>query len=223
MIASFDLDDTLYPEISYVHSGFRAVARWLETHHHVDPSTSFDVMVDSMRDHGRGRQFDHVLDHWGLLTRRAVRDLVRVYRAHDPEIVLPSSSREVLESVGQRWPMYLVTDGNHRVQARKVEALGIAPLFRHCYFTYRYGRDAEKPSTKTFALMLQREGRSAGSLVYVGDNPHKDFVGVRELGGRTIRVLTGSHRAVVAEPGYDADVTVDDIGQVPAVLETFAG
>ena len=25
----FDLDDTLYPEISYVHSGFRAVAAFL--------------------------------------------------------------------------------------------------------------------------------------------------------------------------------------------------
>ena len=37
MIVALDLDDTLYPELSYVHSGFRAVAQELARRWGVDP------------------------------------------------------------------------------------------------------------------------------------------------------------------------------------------
>ena len=221
MIVAFDLDDTLYPEITYVHSGFRAVATWLHDHAGVDAVEAYATMIESLEQHGRGKQFDDVLEHFGLRSSAAVRQAVAVYRGHVPAIELDPAAPGLLTDAGRRWPLYLVTDGNHRVQARKVEALAVRPYFRHCYLTYRYGRSAEKPSPRVFELMAKREKVDTSQLVYVGDNPVKDFVGVRRLGGRTIRVLTGGHADVVARRGYDADVTVDRLADVGAMLEDF--
>jgi len=221
MIVGFDLDDTLYPEITYVHSGFRAVAEWLDAAAGCPADVSFRIMTDSLEANGRGAQFDDVLQHWGLCTRQRVQEALSVYRAHHPDISLPESSQQVLRELGATRALYLVTDGNHRVQARKVDALGVAPYFEHCYLTNRYGRSSAKPSTRTFELMLSREQAPAERLIYVGDNPAKDFVGVRGLGGKTIRVRTGAHRDVVALPGHDADVTVHDITSVVDAVLSF--
>jgi putative hydrolase of the HAD superfamily len=154
------------------------------------------------------------IDRW---SKREVLRLRSLYRTHRPKIELPEASRRVLEEL-RAHSLYLVTDGNATAQQAKGDALGVAPYFRHCYLTNRYGPDGAKPSTKVFRLMLARERAKAEELVYVGDNPVKDFVGIRSLGGRTIRVLTGGHSQVEAEPGYDADMSVSSIAEVPTAL-----
>ena len=75
-----------------------------------------------------------------------------------------------------------------------------------------------KPSPHVFRLLLEREGCAASDVVYVGDNPHKDFRGIRPLGFRTIRVLTGPHASVRVAPEHDAEVTVRSLAEVPDVV-----
>jgi putative hydrolase of the HAD superfamily len=220
VILSFDLDDTLYPEITYVHSGFRAVAAWMAAELGVPEGEAYRVMAQSLEEDGRGEQFDLVLRRFDQWSKARVARLVSVYRTHRPRIELPEESRLVLEAVAGR-PLYLVTDGNQTAQQAKVDALGVARYFRHCYLTNRYGPNGAKPSTKVFELMLRRERASGEELIYVGDNPAKDFVGVRSMGGRTIRVLTGGHAAAVAAPGHDADITVSRLAEVPAALASL--
>lgn len=223
MIVAFDVDDTLYRELDYVESGFRAVASAVAAHHPIDEDAAFALLVESMETHGRGRQFDDLLQAVGAFSVRDRDRLIQVYRQHRPEISLPEASRRVLEWVGTAGHrVFLVTDGNHHVQNRKVEALGLRAFVEHAYLTGRYGRDATKPSTKVFELMLRRTRAEASELVYVGDNPRKDFVGVRSLGGRTVRVLTGGFRTEAAKPGHDADVTVNTIADVPDAIEGFS-
>ena len=53
-------------------------------------------------------------------------------------------------------------------------------------------------------------------MVYVGDNPAKDFVNLIPLGMKTVRVLTGHHKDVVARPGFDAEITIPDLDQLHA-------
>jgi len=149
--------------------------------------------------------------------------LVRVYRQHKPEIELPTESSSTLRALaaeGHR--LFLVTDGNHHVQNRKVEALGIRSFVEHAYLTGRYGHEATKPGTKVFELMLARTRAEAAELVYVGDNPRKDFIGVRSLGGSTIRVLTGAWAKEVSAPGYEPDLTVNSISEVPGAVESLS-
>ncbi|MDC3299600.1 HAD family hydrolase [bacterium] len=223
MIVAFDLDDTLYRELDYVESGFRAVACNIASSYAITERAAYDLLIESMTAHGRGRQFDDLLREVDAFTVRRRDALVQVYRQHTPEIELPEASREVLEALaGLGHRLFIVTDGNHHVQNRKVEALGVRAFVEHAYLTGRYGADATKPSTKVFELMLKRTAADASELVYVGDNPRKDFVGVRSLGGATIGVLTGGFRGETAAPGFDADLTVASIADVPAALDLIS-
>lgn len=216
MIVALDLDDTLYPEETFVKSGFRAVAHALSERWDVDEDEAFDVMWRSLQERGRGSQFDDVVSHFGI--RQSVAELVRVYRHHRPAISLPEESRRALEALRPR-PLYVVTDGHKVVQQNKLDALGIGPLLRHAYVTHRYGIAHRKPSTRVFELMLRREGGTPSDLVYVGDDPAKDFRGIRPMGIHTIRVLTGRHSVVEVAAEHDADLTVAGMAEVPAAVE----
>jgi putative hydrolase of the HAD superfamily len=220
MIVAFDLDDTLYRELDYVESGFAAVAGWLEEHRGLPATQSVEIMATSLIRSGRGQQFDDLLKAYDLFTVRLRDQLIRVYRDHEPRLRLPDASRAVLVQLaraGHR--LFVVTDGHSRVQARKINALGVADLVEHCYITWRHGRDAQKPSTRCFELMLRRTRSTPDDLVYVGDNPMKDFIGVRALGGSTIRVLTGSHSHLRLDAAHEADVAVGSITEVPSALD----
>lgn len=218
MIVALDLDDTLYPEEAFVRSGFRTVARALHERWGVDEGEAFEVMWCSLERNGRGSQFDDVVAHFGV--RESVARLVRVYRHHEPDISLPEASRRALAALAPR-PLYVVTDGHKVVQQAKINALGIAPLLRHAYVTHRYGIHNRKPSTRVFELMMGRERCGPGDIVYVGDDPAKDFRGIRPLGIHTIRVLTGRHSAVEVAAEHDAEFTVAGIAEVPAAVEAM--
>jgi putative hydrolase of the HAD superfamily len=219
-IVVFDLDDTLYPEIEYVRSGFRAVAFALEDRFDVHAEEAFALLWRALQVHGRGKTFDRVLEELGVHSRAAVRSLVDTYRGHVPELTLPAESRRVLERLSDR-PLYLVSDGHKGVQARKLAALGIEPCFRHCYLTNRYGIARQKPSPHVFQLLVRREGCDPGDVVYVGDDPHKDFCGIRPLGFRTLRVRTGRHAHAEVAPERDAEASVEFLARVPERIERW--
>jgi putative hydrolase of the HAD superfamily len=217
MIVAFDLDDTLYPEETFVRSGFRAVARALAKRWDVPEDRAFDIMWESLRERGRGSQFDDVVRSLGLTRRQSVRELISIYRHHAPSILLPSASRAVLEDLSPR-SLYLVTDGHKVVQQNKIDALGLAPFLRHAYITHRYGIRNRKPSVHVFELMMRRERCRPGDVVYVGDDPSKDFRNLRPLGVHTIRVTTGRCARVVVPAAEDAERTVASIGAVPGIV-----
>ena len=217
MIVAFDLDDTLYPEETFVRSGFRAVARALHERWGIPEDEALETMWRSLERHGRGRQFDDVVEAFGLHGRQSVARLVSIYRHHPPSISLPPESRTALEELLPR-PLYVVTDGHKVVQHNKIEALGLSPFLRHAYITHRYGVHHRKPSVHVFELLMRRERCRADDIVYVGDDPSKDFVGLRPLGVHTIRVRTGRHSGVVVPPDEDAERTIDSIAEVPAIV-----
>jgi len=220
VIVAFDLDDTLYPERTFVESGFRAVARELHARWGVSADEALDVMLGSLDGSGRGRQFDDVVEHFGLTGRQSVRRLIDAYRHHAPEIALPPQSRAAIEALAPR-PIYIVTDGHKLVQQRKVEALGLPRLVRKAYITHRYGIRHRKPSPRVFELIARRESADLAEIVYVGDDATKDFRGIRPLGARTIRVRTGRHAEVEVPADEDAEVSVAGIAEVPAVVADF--
>lgn len=220
LVVAFDLDDTLYPEQSYVRSGFRAVARAVEERWGFDAGRVAGRLWEILEEQGRGKVFDTLLEELGLGGGAAVRRLVREYRHHEPEIDLPALSRAVLDALADR-PLYLVSDGHKGVQERKLQALGIGARFRHCYLTHRHGVARAKPSPWVFEQIARREGRPPSQVVYVGDDPRKDFHGIRPLGFRTIRVLTGSHAGLRVPAARDAEVRVRSLAQAPGLVRAW--
>ncbi len=215
-VVVFDLDDTLYEEMSFVRGGFRAVAAWLEREvSGARAERCYEWMLEELERQGRGRVFDAVLERLGRrASRRMVAACVQVYRRHEPVLALYPDAERVLRTLDEAGvPAYIVTDGHPGVQAAKLKALGLAgrPPIRRCYLTRRYGLCHEKPSPHCFRLICEREGVSPGRVVYVGDNPRKDFVGIRPLGFRTVRVMRGAHASVELDETHEAEARVRDL------------
>ena len=219
MILVFDLDDTLYDEMTFVRSGFLAVAAYGQSEWGWDAEESNTVMLDILAREGRGAVFDRWLALHDAGGAGRVKDCVRAYRHHDPEIRLLDVSTELLRTLKSDHTLYIVTDGHKVVQANKIAALDVEKRVSKAYITHRYGIHNAKPSTHCFELIKNKESCSWSDMAYIGDNPAKDFVNLNPLGVHTIRVLTGSHRDVRAKAGYDARHTIPNLEHFAALLK----
>ena len=212
MILIFDLDDTLYEEKTFVYSGFHAVAKYINQKHGYDHDESFNFMKNALKKYGRGRVFDELLKSKNLYSKKYVRDCVSIYRLHKPNIKLSKEASEVLKI----WQgnIYLVTDGNKLVQKNKVNALSLSKYFKKIFITHCYGLQYSKPSPHCFEIIKKLENCKWEDLIYVGDNPAKDFVTLNQNGATTIRVLTGEYCLVHASDTYDAKFKINNLSEL---------
>lgn len=221
MVLIFDLDDTLYEEMTFVVSGLRAVAIYGEASFGWDAATSFAFMHAHLLRHGRGTVFDEWLRSHGCHSASRVKTCVNVYRHHKPEISLYPFANRVLKQYHGEKTLYLVTDGHKLVQKNKVDALNLAAMLKRVFITHRFGIRHAKPSLHCFEIIRRAERCSWGDMVYVGDNPAKDFVSLKAVGAMTVRVRTGSHGMAKALPDHDAHVTIPDLSALPLILDKW--
>ena len=217
LIPVFDLDDTLYSEITFVRSGFRAVADMLNDSFNIPINDSYDYMLHVLSESGRGRVFDSVLLRYGLLSKKNICFCLKRYRFHTPKIKLFDGVENMFNDFQIR--PYLVTDGNKMVQANKIEALGLTDLVAKCFITHRYGVNNAKPSLHCFSLIKKLEECDWDNIVYIGDNPKKDFVGLNAVGAHTIQINFGPYADQTVPDGFDAKYRIDSLLELNSVLE----
>ncbi|MDE6496611.1 MAG: HAD family hydrolase, partial [Duncaniella sp.] len=109
----FDLDDTLYPEIDYVQSAYRAIAaRW-----------GVELLPMMLAAPTTAEAFDLVT---ATRPEVSIADVITLYRNHRPSIRLPWQSLytlALLRNTGER--IGIITDGRSLTQRNKIEALGL--------------------------------------------------------------------------------------------------
>jgi putative hydrolase of the HAD superfamily len=222
MILIFDLDDVLYEEMSFVRSGFAAVSFHLASRFGLSSRSVYTSLGEALEQHGRGRIFDKVLSQYGLYSRALVRRCLSVYRSHVPHISLYPDAKSCLERFWA-WPTYVVTDGNQRVQRRKIERLRLEEDFvRRALATHAYGLACAKPSPYCFLKIVTWEKAAPEQAVYIGDNPNKDFVGLKPLGFKTVRLLRGPYQNVKMPARYEADLKIDSLDEItPDLLNSL--
>jgi putative hydrolase of the HAD superfamily len=220
MILIFDLDDTLYDESTYVMSGLRAVADFGSQTFGWDAGRSFKQLCILLKNNGRGRIFDDWLVSREQFSKKLVKQCLHVYRHHEPFIAITQETRKLLEDLRESYPLYVVTDGHKVVQKTKIDVLNIAPFFKRVFITHRFGIHNAKPSLHCFNLIRSTERVAWDALVYIGDNPAKDFVSLNQVGAKTIRVLTGAHAKVRALPSHDAQLSITNLTSLsPGLLD----
>ena len=213
MIIVFDLDDTLYEEITYVKSGFMAVASFLALEHDINKSTLFRDFNRDLEKNPRGNTFDRVLKNYNIFTKTLVKKCLSVYRLHEPVIAIHPEAQICLNRF-KRQAKYIVTDGNKIVQSKKITHLCIAPLFKKVFITHRYGIKNSKPSTYCFRRIIKMEKSRPENLVYIGDNPNKDFVNLKKEGFKTIRVRTGHYKDLSLTDDFEAHLTINALDEL---------
>lgn len=219
MIIVFDLDDTLYNEFDYVESGLMCVAKTLSLVVKKNKKEIFKELSKIMQRDGRGRVFDTFLADHNIHSKRLVRQLVIDYRKHKPNIALPSETKTVLKQLQLKHSLYLVTDGNIKVQENKILTLGLQSFFKRVFITHRYGLAASKPSLRCFEIIKNIEQVHWNKIVYVGDDPNKDFINLKRVGAKTIRRKFGRFANLQLDTIYEAQWQITQLIELPSLLE----
>jgi putative hydrolase of the HAD superfamily len=212
MIIVFDLDDTLYDERTYITSGFKTVANYLENKFNLNKEILYKEMLTELNK-SRSEVFDRVLSKYHLQTKNRVWDCLMVYRKHKPKIKLYTDAVRFLRKY-KNVPKYIVTDGNMVVQRNKIVALGLKKYIKHSYLTWKKGKSYSKPSPYFINLIAKKERVKPSELVYIGDNPEKDFVGIKPLGYQTVRINRGAYKNIVKSVEYEAGSVVSSFSQL---------
>lgn len=108
----------------------------------------------------------------------------------------------------------LITNGDHDIQAAKIDNLGYTPYFDEIIISGDC--DWDKPEPEIFLEMAKRLGVAPGEMAYVGDHPVNDVQGPRDAGCVPIWVKTYGVWIDDIEP---AEYEVDDISLVPELLK----
>lgn len=182
----FDLDDTLYEELSYVRSGFRHVAEWLAQSEGGSATEYLRALEEDFNLRGRGRNFDVLVERFGIGT--AVDRLVRAYREHTPVIAVRPDLLELLGKLRQDYRIFLLTDGWLEVQQRKITALELESLFDRIYYSQSEGLSYAKPHPRFFLRLLAENDLKSSEVLMIGNDDAKDIEGARGVGMHTFRV-----------------------------------
>jgi len=219
----FDLDDTLYDEIEYCETGFKAVAEFLAELPEALPAEQiFSTLWKQFTSGNRKNTINAALDELEIsYDDKLIDELVNVYRNHIPTIKLTQDSRDVLLELRAKYTLALITDGFLPAQQLKVKSLGIEEYFKCIIYTEQLGREFWKPSPIGFKKILNTLNVKPENTVYIGDNEKKDFIAPNKLGFFTIQLIRPArlHTKVSSEPDGHAQHVIHKISQLPALLE----
>ncbi|MGB2863553.1 MAG: HAD family hydrolase [Sedimentisphaerales bacterium] len=219
----FDLDDTLYDEIEYCKSGFRAVSEFLAELPEAPPAERiFGALWEQFAAGNRTKTFNAALDELDIsYDDKRIGKQVNVYRSHIPKIKLPEDSRDVLCKLRVKYTLALLTDGFLPAQKLKVQSLEIEKFFKCIVYTEQLGREFWKPSPAGFEKIIQILNAKPENMVYIADNEKKDFIAPNKLGFLTVQLIRSAriHTSVSAESGAKALCVIHKISQLPALLD----
>lgn len=220
---AFDLDDTLYPEIEFVYSGYRAVSDKVHQQYGID---IYADLVELFNRGQRSNSFNSVLKkRIGTAPDTYILELVAVYRHHQPTINVFPETHTILDRLRCFYRLALISDGYLKTQEQKLEALTIGEYFDVVILSDIWGKEYWKPHPRPFRECADRLSVNSESLVYVGDNPHKDFRTPRELGIKTIRVRRPGtlYYNVRLSSELEADYEVESLDEILCILEPCKG
>lgn len=171
----FDLDDTLYSEKEYVRSGYKAVSDYLGGGYEDKLWNFFEAgqpaIDELLKELGREKEKDKVL---------------HIYCSHKPDIHPYTGVVEMIEELKTHGiKVGIITDGRPEGQRNKLEALGLE--IDDVIITDELGGiQFRKPCDIAFRILITRWRLNPADVVYIGDNPTKDFQAPQQLGMRRI-------------------------------------
>ncbi|WP_424940521.1 HAD family hydrolase [Aliiroseovarius sp. S253] len=212
----FDLDDTLYLERDFAFSGYACAGEWVQEQFGLK---GFGQHCRNLFEEGERRHiFNRACEAVGLeADQDMIARLVDVYRNHPPTIQLCDDVLRFFARV--QGPFGLITDGPERMQRNKVSALGLEAHLAHICPTGAWPQGYGKPHPRAYELM--EDAATPGmQMVYVADNPAKDFVTPKARGWMTVQIDRPGrvHAPEAPDELHAADCVIESFDELDAVL-----
>lgn len=147
-------------------------------------------------------------------------DLVNEYRGHFPDIQFYDDVLQCLNELkGLGIKIGIITDGYALAQRQKLKAVEADVYFDEIIVTDELGRDYWKPHPKAFEIIKERFGVSFDEMIYVGDNPEKDFYISTIYPIKTIRIFRdGVHKDKIYLEEIKEDATIYHLNEINYLL-----
>lgn len=174
----FDLDDTLYSEKQYIKSGYKKIGEFLGREEAEEKLWEYFE--------GGKQAVDEYLAEIGMKEKKS--ECLMVYRNQVPEIELYDGVKELIHELKQKGvKVGIITDGRTEGQKAKLKALGLDKMIDDIIITDELGGiQFRKPNDISFRIIQNRWRLSFEQIIYVGDNPNKDFQAPKQLGMRWV-------------------------------------
>lgn len=216
----FDLDDTLISEKEYIKSGYRHIAEVVSQRFNFNKD---QVYIDLFQLFKKSPHnvFNRLYEKYNIeYSKDMIIDLLNEYRGHFPNIefyddVLPCLNE--LKRLGVK--IGIITDGYAIAQRQKLIAVEADKYFDEIIVTDELGREYWKPHPKAFQIIKERFEVSFDEMVYVGDNPEKDFYISTIYPIKTIRILRdGVHKDKEYLSGIIEYRSIDSLDEIVKVV-----
>ena len=210
-VVVFDLDDTLYKEVTFVESGFKAVAR------HIGNISFADELISWWAD-GKNA-LETLINKYSL--KFPIENLLAVYRNHLPAIKLDTSTPQILDSLMANGKILgLITDGRSITQWNKIHALGLSKWIsaENIIISEEFG--SSKPDVRNYQIFMSKYPDR--TYTYIGDNIAKDFLAPKVLGWQTICLKDNGQNIHSQDYNmneeYLPDITIKNISEIKHLI-----
>lgn len=216
MVIAFDLDDTLYKEVDYVKSGYKAVAE--ENAGIIAPAVSYRLMWEAFK--AKENPFDAVAK---AVKGFDIAKAVATYRFHRPSITLDADTEKVLQRLkdaGHR--LCIITDGRTATQRNKIETLSLPRYVDPADVVISEETGHTKADADNFRIIAERY--PSERCIYVGDNPEKDFFHPNRMGWHTVMLKDNglnSHPQTDKPAEWEAERVIASLTELPDYIETL--
>ncbi len=169
----FDLDDTLYSEKEYVKSGYKVISEYF--------GGGYEDTLWNFFEAGKPA-IDELLKEIGKEDERD--KILEKYRLHKPRICLYDGVLDMLENLRNKGiKIGIITDGRPDGQRNKIESLDLKDKVDDIIITDELGGiQFRKPCDIAFRIIQNRWRLLSNEILYVADNPTKDFQAPKQLG-----------------------------------------
>ena len=186
----FDLDDTLISEYDYIKSGFKHIANLISTDYKLEASKIYEKILELFYETPKN-VFDRVLEYYNIPYKNEdILSFVKLYREHKPSIKYYDDVVSFIKQLKEKkLKIGIITDGYIETQRAKLNVLKAYDLFDNIIITEELGREYWKPHPKAYEMMKETFGIEYDEMMYIGDNPEKDFYIGHIYPVKTVRII----------------------------------
>jgi putative hydrolase of the HAD superfamily len=152
--------------------------------------------------------FEEILKREGSTNSFLVKSCCKLFRILSRERfqLFPDSLPVMIEMRNSGYTLGLVTNAQKVFTANELRISGLQHYFKHMVFSTRYG--ITKPDRRLFLVVCAMLDVAPENAIYIGDNPHNDVKGAKEIGMTSI-LLSRQLKSVI--PGYEPDYYATDL------------
>jgi len=222
-VVLFDLDDTLYYEKQFCLSGLNTVSKYVSREISINWNKTYYDLIELLKN-SRKYVFNRLCNKYKLDEKSYLNKMIEIYRFHDPNITLKKGVKCILNDLEKTgFSMGIITDGYRITQWKKIDALGISSLMEFIHINDEYHKDEWKPCSISFKKALDFFNVQPDSMLYIGDNWEKDFLGAKELNIITVGIKDKDNLNYekIKRNRVQPDYVIEDLSELYSVIKNI--